>query len=150
MKIDKKDQPVENVPANPDPRGKETVIPVVHEKVSIKKRVIDRDRIRITKHVKQEEQSIAVPLDHEEIDIQTKHINQYVEDIPEAVRYEGDTMILSILKEEVVVRTLLEKEIHITKKKVQTQDKHTVTLRKEEVIIEHSTPQNSPSRQSRD
>ena len=148
MKIDKKDQPGDHVAGNLDNRGKETVIPVVHEKVSIKKRVIDRDRIRITKHVKQEEQSIAVPLDHDEIDIQTKHINQYVEDIPEAVRYQGDTMILSVLKEEVVVRTLLEKEIHITKKKVQTQDKHTVTLRKEEVIIEHSTPENSPPRQS--
>jgi uncharacterized protein (TIGR02271 family) len=149
MKIDKKDQPEEHVTGNVDQRGKETVIPVVHEKVSIKKRVIDKDRIRIVKHVKQEEQSIAVPLDHEEIDIQTKHINQYVDDIPEAVRYEGDTMILSILKEVVVVRTLLEKEIHITKKKVQTQDKHTITLRKEEVIIEHSTPENSPPRQSR-
>jgi len=150
MKTDKKDQPEQHVAGNLNQPGKETVIPVVHEKVNIKKRVVDRDRIRIVKHVKQEEQSIAVPLDHEEIDIQTKHINQYVDDLPEAVRYEGDTMILSILKEVVVVRTLLEKEIHITKKKVQTQDKHTVTLRTEEVIIEHSTPQNSPSRQSRD
>ena len=150
MKIDKKDQPGEHVAGNLDNRGKETVIPVVHEKVTSTKRLVDTNRIRIVKRVKEEEQSIAVPLDHEEIDIQTKHINQYVDNIPEAVRYEGDTMILSILKEEVVVRTLLEKEIHITKKKVQTQDKHTVTLRKEEVIIEHSTPQNSPSRQSRD
>ncbi len=57
---------------------------------------------------------------------------------PAAIRYEGDTMIVSVLKEVVVVqkKTLLVEELHITK--IQKQDIYTedVTLKSEEISVE--------------
>ena len=123
-------------------RGKEQVIPVIEEHVTIEKKLVETGKIRVTKFVTEEDQVIDHTLFHEESDIQTIPINKYVDELPPAVRQEGDTTIISILKEEVVVRVILEKEIHITKKRIETQESAKVTLRKEDVRIEKITPVN--------
>ena len=125
-------------------------IPVIHETVTVAKTEIETGRIRIAKKVTEENQELNIPLQHEEIDIQTVPVNQYVEVIPEPVRYEGDTMIIPVLKEVSVIRVLLEKEIRITKKRVETSDAQNVSLRKEEIIIENILPVNNQDQQHQD
>lgn len=112
-------------------------IPVIHESIVIDKNQIETNKIRVTKKVNEEEQIVNIPLIHDEIDIETIPINQYVDDYPQAIRYEGDTMIISVLKEVSVVRILLEKEIRVTRKKIETHFNETITLKKEEIIIEN-------------
>ncbi len=115
-------------------------IPVIQETVTINKSQIETGRIRISKKVNEENKVVDIPLEHEEIEVETIDINQYVETVPEPVRYEGDTMVIPVLKEVSVVRILLEKEIRITKKRVQTLDAQNISLRTEEVIIENILP----------
>ena len=64
-------------------------------------------------------------------------VNRFVETAPQ-VRYEGETMIVPVLREVVVVEKRIEliEELHITKRTIQTQVSQQVTLRTEEVTVE--------------
>lgn len=116
-------------------------IPVIEEKLRIGKRMVETGRVQIAKRVHEEEVEVDFPLDHEEVDVERVTINQYIETPPPAVRYEGDTMIVPVLKEVVERRLVLVEELHITKRKVQTQTPQKVTLRKEEVTVKRNKKQ---------
>lgn len=60
--------------------------------------------MRVSKTVREQEESINMTLKQDEFDIKRIPLNQYVETLPAAVRHEGDTMIFSILREELVVQ----------------------------------------------
>jgi uncharacterized protein (TIGR02271 family) len=131
-----------------DDNLKETVvIPVINENVSINKKIVETRKIRVSKKVNEADEFVNTPLIHEEVDVQRIPINKYVDDMPEPVRYEGDTMIIPVLKEVSVVRIMLVEEIHVTKKRVQTQDAQNISLRKEEIIIENLLPGQSGNQQ---
>ena len=67
-------------------------------------------------------------------------VNKLLDKLPEAVRYEGNTMIIPVLQEITVIekKILLVEEIHITKTSVSSTETKEVTLLKEEVKIERS------------
>jgi stress response protein YsnF len=74
---------------------------------------------------------------------------------PIPVRYEGDTMIVSLLKEVLVVETrlLLTEEVHITTRRTERHAPARVTLRREDVTIErvdlkHHEPHNPGQEES--
>lgn len=132
----KSNQPVVNA-------GQTLVIPVVEEHAQVGKQVVESGRLRITKSVQEQEELINMTLTHEEHQVERVPVNQYVEEAPPGVRYEGETMIIPVLREVVEVRLLLVEEVRITKKKVQTQVNQPVTLLKEEVTLDHH--QNNPA-----
>ena len=57
--------------------------------------------------------------------------------MPAASRYEGDVMIIPVLKEVAVIekRIMLVEEIHVSKKQTEKTETREVTLRKEEIKI---------------
>jgi len=116
------------------------VIPVIQEQVSIDTKVVESGRVHISKTVSEQQESVSVPLNHEEVNVERVQKNEYVDTPPPPVRHEGDTMIIPVLREVVVVekRLLLVEELHVTKKQVQTEDVRQVTLRKEEVNVVRS------------
>ncbi|PTX14500.1 uncharacterized protein (TIGR02271 family) [Pontibacter mucosus] len=119
-------------------RHEEEVIPVVEEQVQIGKREVEAAKVHVVKQVREELKDIDIPSMHEEVEVERVAINQIVEEAPPPVRYEGDRMIVSVLKEEVVVqkKLVLVEELHITKKQVETHRTEKMPLRKEEVTIE--------------
>ena len=122
--------------------SKKMTIPVIEEQVQIDKKVVESGSVRITKVVSEQEVPVDIPLIQEEHDIQRIPINQYVETLPPPIRYEGDTMIIPVVREVLVVekRLLLVEELHVTKSQVQKQETQYITLRKEEVIVERLAP----------
>ena len=120
-------------------RGKDHgSLPVIEETLQVDKRVIDKDRIRIIKKV--EEETVEVPLVSRTTAYSIERIpmNQYVEEPPPAIRHEGNTMILSIVEEEVFVHKRLKvvEELRITLDENETITHTAVMLKKERVIIE--------------
>lgn len=113
------------------------VVPVIEEVVRVEKQVVDTGRVVIRKHVHTETQTIDVPLREEQVNVQRIAVNRYVDEAP-AVRYEGDTMILPVLREEIVVtkRLLLVEELHVHKQVLEAHTPQTVELRREEVHYE--------------
>ncbi|WP_082161609.1 YsnF/AvaK domain-containing protein [Rufibacter radiotolerans] len=117
-------------------------IPVIEEKVNLDKEVVEKGSVRITKVVSEQEVPVNIPLLQEDHDIQRVAVNQYVDTPPPPLRYEGDTMIIPILQEVLVVekRLLVVEELRITKHQVQTHETQHISLRKEEIKIERVSP----------
>jgi len=114
-----------------------TVIPVVEEQVQVDKRSVETGKVRIKKVVHEQPETVDIPLLAEEIEVQRVAVNRNL-DKPVSVRYEGDTLIIPLFEEVLVVQKQLrlKEEVHITKKQIEKRQPEQVTLRREEVIVE--------------
>jgi uncharacterized protein (TIGR02271 family) len=112
-------------------------IPVVEEQINVVKRPVEKGRVRIVKTVQEREEVVDVPLMEEEVEVNHVPVNQLV-DRTEAVRHEGDTMIVPIYEEVLVVRKrlMLKEELHITRRRRDVNRPQTITVRREEVEVE--------------
>ena len=124
-----------NAPLSPD--SAPTVIPVMEEFVRVEKETVETGRVVVRKYVHVDTQTIDVTLREEQVQVQRVAVNRYVDEAP-AVRYEGETMIVPVLREEIVVtkRLLLVEELHVHKQVLHTPAPQTVELRREEVHYE--------------
>jgi uncharacterized protein (TIGR02271 family) len=113
------------------------VLPVMEETLTVDKRPVETGRVRIRKVVHAREELVDPPLLREEVSIERVPVNRLVEG-PVRVRYEGDTMIVSVLEEVLVVekRLMVKEELRITTRRTETHTPQRVTLRREEVTIE--------------
>ncbi|WP_420151902.1 YsnF/AvaK domain-containing protein [Spirosoma sp.] len=136
----------ESVPAISALDSGTIVIPVIEEQIQIDKQIIETGTVRIAKQVFEEAQTVDIPVFREEVTVEHVAVYQYVDAAP-AVRYEGETMIIPVLREVLVTekRLLLVEEVHVTKRHITDQETQEVTLRKEEVIVERSDPDHERS-----
>ena len=111
------------------------VIPVIEEELIVGKKVVESGRVVISKQVEETSETVNIELLHDEHAVEHVPVNEFVDAVP-AVRYEGDTIIIPVMKEVLVKRILLVEEIRITKKSVQSSERQEVTLRKEKVHVE--------------
>ncbi len=113
------------------------VVPVVAERLDVQKRKVETGGVRIKKVVREREEIIDEPLIREEVQVKRVPVNRVVEG-PIPVRHVGNTMIVSLLEEVLVVekRLMLKEELHITKGEVETYKPQRVVLRSEEATIE--------------
>ncbi len=114
-------------------------IKVFEEKATVDKQVVEKGAVRISKKVHQNDEPVNVSVRSEEVTVERVSMNKYVDVAPE-VRYEGNTTIVSVIKEVAIVETklMLVEEVRITKK-VHTKDEmHNIPLRREEIIIDSS------------
>jgi uncharacterized protein (TIGR02271 family) len=123
--------------AGAEARESPLVLPVVEETLTVDTRPVETGRVRIRKVVHEREELVDPPLRRDEVIIERVPVNRIVEG-PLPVRYEGDTMIISLVEEVLVVdtRLLLTEEVHITTRRTETHTPKRVTLRHEDVTIE--------------
>jgi uncharacterized protein (TIGR02271 family) len=119
------------------PREPPLVLPVLAEELDVRTRRVETGRVRLHTTVHTREVLVDEPLLREEVVIERVPVNRVVEG-PIPVRYEGDTMILSLLEEVLVVETrlLLKEEVHITTRRTERHAPERVTLRHEDVTLE--------------
>lgn len=112
-------------------------IPVIEEQVKVSKKVIETARVKLSKTVTENIESVEIPLVQEEIVVKRIPKNEFIDVIPPASRYEGDIMIIPVLKEVAVVekRMMLVEEIHVSKVKTEKTETHEVAVRKEEIKV---------------
>ena len=116
---------------------KSVVIPLVEEQIEVSKQIRETGRVRLIKHVETEDVTVDEPLLQDNIEIERVAIGRYVEESPGA-RREGDTTIIPIIEEVLVVekRLLLKEELHITKRQTEVREPQHISLRKERVEVE--------------
>ena len=117
--------------------GDKVVVPVVAEELAVGKREVETGRVRVTKLVHEEQRVVDQPLASEEVTVERVSVNRVVQS-PVEVRHEGETMIVPVLEEVLVVekRLMLREEVRITRRRSETHRPQTVTLRKEEIKID--------------
>jgi uncharacterized protein (TIGR02271 family) len=114
----------------------ELVIPVIEEQVTVQTRTVEKGRVEIHKTVHEHTKLIDQPLHMEEVEIERLPINRIIDE-PVPVRQEGDTTIISLFEEVLVIekRLVLREEVHIKKMRTVVHDPQEVLLREERVEI---------------
>lgn len=118
-------------------QGEELRIPVIREEAVVRTRQVERGGVRVHKTVGEREEVIEQPTYHEEVQVERIAIGQQVDRIPD-VREEGDTLIIPVVEEMLVVekRLVLKEEVRITRHRTQTIEQARVVLREEQIVIE--------------
>jgi uncharacterized protein (TIGR02271 family) len=129
--------PAEGGAASAAVAAEELVIPVVEEEVAVGIREVEQGRVRITKTVRQLDDSVETLLERDEVEVERVPVNEYV-DAPTPVEYHDDHIVIPIYEEVVVVekRLLLKEKLVVTRRQVQERDVQPVTRRVEEAVVE--------------
>lgn len=124
-----------------DRGGERIVVPVVAEELDIQRRRFETGRVRISKLVHEREELVDEPLLQETVEVERVAVNRVV-DQPPSVRTEGDTIVVPVLEEVLVVekRLMLKEELRITRRQSTTSQPQKVTLRSEEVVVDRADP----------
>ena len=118
------------------------VIPVIHEQLEISRRVVETGHVvRVRKVVREDVVEVNEPLVTEHVDTERVAIGRSVPG-PVAVRHEGDTMVIPVVEERLVLRKelFLVEEIRITRRRQSRPAGERVGVRRESVVVERFDP----------
>ena len=115
-------------------------LPVVEETVHVDKKTIETGKVKISKTVKVDTETVNLLQVQDDVEIERIAINEFVQTPPPPLRYEGDTIIIPVMQEVTITekRLLLIEEVRITKRKVESKESQEVVLRKEEIKVQRS------------
>jgi uncharacterized protein (TIGR02271 family) len=114
----------------------DVVVPVIEEEVAAGVRAVKTGAVRVDKHVEKRIRKLAAPLLHEDVEVRRVPINRVVTE-PPRVRKKGDTVIVPVVEEELVVtkRLVLKEEIHLVKRRTKDRVVKEVELSREHAEV---------------
>ena len=115
-------------------------VPVIAEQLAVGTRTVDTGRgVRVHKTVVEQPVTIDERLARDEVEVRHVAVDRIValEEAP-ANRYEGDTLIVPVLEEVLVVerRVRIKEELHITRIRREEHHQEEVVLKAEQVSVE--------------
>ena len=117
------------------------VIPLLQEELRVEKREVETGRVRV--HVKNDfhDVRIAEELVRSDVDVTRVRIDRRVDSVPD-IQDVGDTIIIPVVEEVLVVekRLMLREEIHIRRRATVDQHEETVTLTRQRAVVERVDP----------
>ena len=115
----------------------EAIVPVLEEELHVSRQEVETGRIRIHKHVESRDAAFEENLLTREYDVERVPMDQLIPE-PLEPRYEGDTLVLPVFEEVLVVekRLVLREEIRITRRSHERVEKRSVPVRREQIDIE--------------
>lgn len=126
--------------AAPPPRQEAFRVPVIEEQLAVGTRTVDTGGgVRIHKTVSEQPVVIDEALLREEVEVRHVAVDRIVaaDEVP-AARHEGDTLIIPILEEVLLLerRLRIKEELHITRHQRHQRHAETVMLKSEQVSVE--------------
>jgi uncharacterized protein (TIGR02271 family) len=112
-------------------------VPIREERVRVARRTTPTGKVRVTRTVRERTAVVDEPLVADVVAVERVPVDRFVEGpIPD--RYEGDTLVISVLEEVTVIqkRLRLKEEVRITRRRVPRRRPQTVTVRSEEAAVE--------------
>ena len=123
-------------------------VPVIAEELAIGTRMVDTGRgVRIHKTVVEQPVTIDERLGRDEVEIRHVPVDRIVApDEAPANRYEGDTLIVPVLEEVLVVerRVRIKEELHITRIRREEHHQEEIVLKAEQVSVERFDESGTP------
>lgn len=122
----------------------ELILPVLQEELEVYKQTVATGLVRIRKAIREREQVVDEPLLAHAVEIERIAKNQVVDAVI-PIRQEGDTTVISIVEEALVLTKQLvwKEEIRITNRVSETREPQHIVLRTEEVNIERGRVEDS-------
>lgn len=114
-----------------------TVIPVVEERPVVGKRLVERERVRLRSEVTTRQEPVKVVLLADELKVERVPIGRLAEHA-EPPRQEGDTYVMPVYEEVLVVekRLMLKEEVRVTRVRRERLHEERVELRRADVRVE--------------
>jgi uncharacterized protein (TIGR02271 family) len=121
----------------PEDQIENVSVPVIEEELEVGKRRVEGDRVSVRTIPRERTEVVEQPLESMEVEVERIAIDREIDTAPE-IRNDGDTMIIPIVEERLVVekRLFLREEVHVHRRRVVTQFRQNVTLRSQEVVVE--------------
>jgi stress response protein YsnF len=112
-------------------------IPLTEEELRVEKRSVVTGRVRVKTVVDNFEQIVKESLKTERLETTRVEIGKEIDRIP-SVRTEGDTTVIPVVEEVLIVekRLFLKEEIHVRRVVSNDQVEAPVTLRKQRAVVE--------------
>lgn len=131
-----RDKRTKNVAPVVERVDRETVLPVIQEELVVFNERHLTGVVRAETHVESEEKTVDIPLHRDEVDVQREARNEVLA-APLEPWYEGDTLVLPVMEEVVVVQkqVVLKELVRITRKRSETIEQKRVTLRRQRVDV---------------
>jgi len=124
--------------------------PLHAEELSVSRQQIAGDTVQVSIVTREGEGVVDEMLNHERVEIDRVPIGRPVDAIP-PVRQEGETTILPVVEEIIVVqrRLILKEEVRIKRLHVSERHQEAVVLRKQEAVITRMEPDSGSERQEK-
>ena len=121
------------------------VLRLWEEELSFDRERVETGRVRERVVTREHDETVEVPLTRENVEIERVAVGREIDAIPPR-RQEGDTTIVPVVEEVVVVqrKLVLKEELHLRHVRTTEQHRETVTLRRQEAVIER-LPAEQPS-----
>jgi stress response protein YsnF len=114
----------------------EIAVPLFEEQASIAKRRIVTGKVKVSTVTHEHEQLIEEMLDREQVEIERTPIDKRIDVMPR-VREEGDTTVIPIVEEILVIerRLVLKEEVRVRRVRSKESHQERVVLRRQEAVI---------------
>jgi uncharacterized protein (TIGR02271 family) len=123
------------------PRDSAT-LPLLAEELSVSKELRETGRVRISTRTHEREALIDEDLAREQVEIETIPIARRIDAVPQ-VRQEGDTTIIPVVEERLVVdrELVLKEEIRVRRVRTTERYQEKVALRQQEAVVTREQPE---------
>jgi stress response protein YsnF len=117
----------------------ELTIPLSAEEAEVTRQSIVTGRVTVSTVTKARDELIDELLTNEHAEIERVPIRQLVDAVP-GIREEGDTTVIPVVEEVLIVerRLFLKEEVRVRRVKTMTRHQQTVTLREQDAVITHA------------
>ena len=121
----------------PDPAADPDTLRLLGEEISFDTERVETGRVRVRVVTREREETVEVPLTQERVEVERVAIGRDIEAIPPR-RQEGDTLVVPVVEEVIVVRRklVLKEEIRLKLVRSTEQHRENVILRRQEAVIE--------------
>ena len=125
-------------------------VPLYSEELSVSRQQITGDTVQVSVVTHEGEGVVDEMLNHERVEIDRVPIGHPVDAIP-PVRQEGETTILPVVEEIIVVqrRLILKEEVRIKRLHVSERYQEAVVLRKQDAVITRMEPDSGSEHQEK-
>lgn len=122
--------------ADTEKEADQTIL-VGEERLTVGKRRVETGRVRVHITTRAETTEAHAKLSDQQVEVKRVPIGREVQELP-VIRHEGDTTIIPVMEEVLVVekRLVLIEEVHVRQVITQTETTQPVTLRRQYVEIE--------------
>lgn len=120
-----------------DRRTAEEIIPVIQEDVVIGTERATTGTVRVRTVLHEDEHAIDEPITITDVEVKRVPVDLWTDE-PIADRVEGDTRIISVHREEIIVQRRLHvvEEVHVTSRKREERHREIVRTRKTQVVVD--------------
>lgn len=118
-------------------------VPVVHERVTVSQETRETGRVRVRKETREQVARVEAPVVREHVRVERVAVGREVDpNDPPAPREEGDTLVIPVLEEVLVVekRLVLREELRLVRVRDEATVVREVPLAEEHVVVERLRP----------